>query len=127
MRTKVVRLLSSLNAIPVENPVWPGTPDVNYREGWIELKWLARWPARGGEVLLPHFTRQQQYFLRERWEAGGNAYLMLQVRREWFVFDGLTAANEVGRRSRDDLILLARGYWQNGAPPKTELMSCLSR
>jgi hypothetical protein len=118
MRQRVVRELRSLNAIAVENPVLPGTPDVNYVEGWIELKWLRSWPSRGGIVTIPHFTPQQRVWHYRRRKAGGQSWFLLQCRREWILLDGAVAAMVVNKSTREELIEAAnvtRGdYWNDG-------------
>lgn len=68
-----------------------GVPDVSYGargvQGWIELKYLDAWPARGGVVRIPHYTREQRLWLRFRGEAGGRCFLLLRVGREHLLFD----------------------------------------
>ena len=60
-RSTVTKLLKKWDAVAVENPVHPGTPDVNCILGWIELKWLRAWPVRADTVVkIEHFTRQQR-------------------------------------------------------------------
>lgn len=110
----------------MENPVKPGTPDVNYREGWIELKWLRRWPVRPDTVVaIDHFTIQQRRFLRDRWRRGGHAWLLLQVRRDWLLFPGPVAHDIVGRVTRDELNEKAHRHWTSGLADK-ELRRCLT-
>lgn len=124
-RATVIRALRPLHGVPVENPVQPGTPDVNYIDGWIELKWLRRWPRRPDSLVkLPHFTRQQRRWLRQRWERGGAAWLLLQAQREWLLFSGPTAAEHVGHATREELYHLARAMWRSGLDKK-ELVQCL--
>mgnify|MGYP005992909161 CR=1 FL=1 len=118
-------MLRGLDPIPVENPIWPGRADINYVEGWSELKQLPSWPARDGVVRIDHFTNEQRYFLRERWESGGRAYLLLQVRREWLLFDGPTAAEVVGRVNRAALVDAAIKHWPEGVDEK-ELVACIT-
>lgn len=115
MRQRVVRELRSLNAIAVENPVLPGTPDVNYIEGWIELKWLRSWPVRGGVVTIPHFTPQQRVWHYRRRKVGGQSWFLLQCKREWILLDGAVAAMIVNKTTREELIDQADGaYWPHG-------------
>lgn len=115
MRRRVIQWLKPLNAIPVENPAQPGTPDVNYVEGWIELKKLNAWPRDGEAVVrVEHFTPQQRNWLRLRRMKGGRAFLLLQVKDEWLLFDGRTAADSLGRVNRQDLERLAARHWRNG-------------
>lgn len=125
-RRKVVKYLKPLHAVPVENPIIPGTPDVNYIGGWIELKWLRRWPKLiSSTVKIDHFTPQQRHWLRKRWEMGGSAWLLLQVRLEWLLFSGVDAANYVGLVPRPDLYEFARVRWTRGLDRK-ELIQCLT-
>jgi hypothetical protein len=116
MRNRVVKALKPLDARSVENRVGPGTPDVNYIGGWVELKWMKRWPknADTSPVLLDHFTPQQRAWLRLRWKRGGRAYLLLQVGKEWLLFEGPWAAANLGRVTRPELRKGAIGSWMNG-------------
>ena len=115
MRGKVVRALRSLDAVSVENKVYPGTPDVNYIGGWVELKWLRSWPrnADTDPVKIKHFTPQQRVWLKRRWRRGGRAFLLLQAGgRDWLLFDGVTAAQIVGRVTRPELFERALMNWK---------------
>ena len=126
-RGRVVRALKPLDGMAVENPAKPGTPDVNYIEGWLELKWLRRWPARPDTVVaVEHFTPKQRRWLRRRWDRGGSAWLLLQVGREWLLFTGRDAAEYVGRLTREGLYRVARARWTSGLRDE-ELRECLTR
>lgn len=115
MRRRVIQYLRTLNAVPVENPAQPGTPDVNYVEGWIELKKLDAWPkSKDAVVTISHFTPQQRNWLTLRRRRGGRAFLLLQVKDEWLLFDGLVAAESVGRVPRAQLEYLAARHWRKG-------------
>lgn len=114
-RARVIQVLKPLNAISVENSAYPGTPDVNYVEGWIELKWLPEWPKRETTpVRIPHFTQQQRVWIMKRHIKGGNVFLLLQCRKEWLIFDGPTAFHHVGKVTRNELIDKSVKYWPNG-------------
>lgn len=125
MRRRVVDALKPLDAIAVENSAYPGTPDVNYIEGWLELKQLNKWPKRKNtKITIRHFTPQQRVWLRRRWIKGGNAFLLLKIQQEWFLFDGATAYGFVGKCTRIDLIQKSLKYWPRGLKDK-ELLDCL--
>lgn len=99
---------AKLDPVRVENPVHPGTPDVNLCDGrWIELKRVRAWPARAStKLLIPHFTPQQRVWLFRRWKyAPETTYLLLEVHavREWLLFDGDIAAKVVGRATQAHL------------------------
>ncbi len=87
MRKRLVAALKPLDAVPIENRLKAGTPDVNYVGGWMELKWLRNWPVYGGFVMLPHYTHGQRLWLRRRGKRGGVAMLVLQVNKHWLFFD----------------------------------------
>jgi hypothetical protein len=95
-------MAAKLDPVRVENPIHPGTPDVNIADGrWIELKCIPRWPVRAlTPVRIAHFTPQQRVWLYRRWRAApGSTLLLLEVRtdRQWLLFDGDVAAKIVGR------------------------------
>jgi len=127
MRKKVIRILRDFHAIPVENPIRPGTPDVNYVDGWIELKWRRDWPKRPETpVLISHFTDTQRRWLTQRRKSGGRAFLLLQIKDKWMLFEGGVAAETVGRVPKFELIAAAYRVW-TGKSVEKGLPNCLSR
>ena len=93
---------AKLDPVRVENPIHPGTPDVNIADGrWIELKCIPTWPVRASTVVrIAHYTPQQRVWLYRRWKAApGSTLLLLEVRadRQWLLFDGDVAAKIVGK------------------------------
>lgn len=113
MRRRVIQVLKKLDAIAVENSAYPGTPDVWYMEGALELKWARKWPDDPERPLrIDHFTRQQKLWLAKRWNTGGEAYLLLKVGREWLLFDGLTAGLVVGQKNKAELRDAAISTWR---------------
>jgi len=125
MRQRVVRGLRSLDAVSVENPARPGTPDVNYVEGWIELKKLRRWP-RDPDAVVPcvHFRTGQRVWIKRRARAGGRVHVLLQVGQDWLLLPGAGAAAELGYVPRARLEEMAVRVWHGGIEMK-ELKRCL--
>lgn len=125
MRRRVVRTLRPLDAVAVENPCCPGTPDVNFADGWIELKWLRSWPRDASSlVTLPHFTPQQRIWISQRWRRGGRVWVLLQVGHDWLLFDGQTAADKIGYYDRETLLVLATQCWMGGLRDE-EFVECM--
>lgn len=121
-------VLARLDPVRVENPVCcPGTPDVNYVGGWIELKYADRWPPRGGPLRIDHFTSQQRTWLRRRRAAGGRAFVLLKVgTREWLLFDGVRAADVLGEVPREQLYKECVARWTR-LPKRNEIQPLLDR
>lgn len=107
------------DATSVENPAYPGTPDIQFIDGWIECKYLEDWPARSETtVRIEHFTPQQRVWLLRRWTVckklgveHGVGWLLLYVAKtkEHLLFDGETAALHVAKEgtNREKLYELA--------------------
>jgi hypothetical protein len=127
MRGRVIKALAPLHAFAVENPVQPGTPDVNYVEGWIELKWLREWP-KGADtpVRFEHYSPQQRIWAIKRRKAGGQVWFLLQCKREWILLDAAIAAMRVNLTTREELIEIASWYSSNGLEAE-DLIVCLSQ
>lgn len=108
-RQLLIKALNKRNqdACSVENPACPGTPDLQFMDGWIECKYREDWPAREDTtVRIEHFTPQQRCWLMRRHVAckkrdtiRGYAWLVLYVAktREHLLFDGETAAFHVAK------------------------------
>jgi len=109
MRSKLVLALRELDAVAVENPACPGTPDIECTAGWIECKWVQEWPKREDTpVKLKHpLTPQQRVWLLRRTARGGLCWVMLQCRREWLLLRGDIAADHLGSVTVDRLRELA--------------------
>ena len=98
-RRGLVAALAPLDAFPVENGASPGTPDVNYIDGWIEVKLVDDWPKRAATpVRIKHFTPEQRATLLQRCLRGGRAFLLVYRpdNNEVYIFDGMYAAHAVG-------------------------------
>jgi hypothetical protein len=107
-RPDVLAALKPLDAFHVENAFRAGTPDVNYVEGWLELKWLSSWPKLAPTPLrLPDFTAQQRVFLHKRCQAGGQARVLLRVGKEWILLPGMWSAWHLGRVATKSAVLAA--------------------
>lgn len=112
-RPSVLAALRPLDAVFVENVMGSGMPDINYVEGWLELKWLKAWPVRPGTVVkLPEFTPQQRIFLLNRCRAGGSARFLLRVGKEWILLPGIWSALRLGKTAtKAEILAAAERYW----------------
>lgn len=79
----------------------------NFVDGWIELKYLPKWP-KTYDLLVPikHFTAQQKNWLVARGERGsGNVYVMLKVdgQTKSYMLFHYSVARRLGSMSRSDM------------------------
>lgn len=115
IRRFLVDKFKALDMQPIECTIKAGVPDLNYCCGWIELKYLAAWPARNDTVVrLRHYTDYQRHWLLRRYRIGGNAYLILKVGRcEWLIYDA-PRAQVIGTVSKHETIGEAKLHLQQG-------------
>ena len=109
----------------VENPLLPGTPDVNCTKGWIELKQCDKWPGGDASLRVKHFTPQQKVWLRRRWQHDQRAWLLLHCQNDFILLNGDVAAKMLGSSNRQELISASTGHWVD-ILPKEELQKCLA-
>jgi hypothetical protein len=102
--------LKPFHPVRVENGAAPGTPDINFVEGWIESKYLDHWP-RQGIVKCDHYTPQQRVFAIRRKRSSGNIWFVVQIGKEYLIFDGGVAAEHFGRVDEPTLRSLAIKVW----------------
>jgi len=105
--------LGGLHPQRVESGITPGLPDIYFIGGWIECKHVNGWPARGGPLRLSHFTPQQKAWHRMHYRCGGNSFVMLQVGRDYLLFDGHTAVQILGEATEGQLRGWATAVWKN--------------
>jgi hypothetical protein len=117
MRSQLVKLLRPLGAFAVENGgCHPGTPDIAYRDGWIECKATEQWPAKPEtRVQLDHdLTKQQRIWLMKWNRVNGCAFVMLNIAGEWLLFTGIVAAVVLGGKeggTREELYDHCIRHW----------------
>lgn len=115
MKARVVRALRPLDAVSMGITGYRGTPDVNFVEGWLELKQLKHWPKNASTIVrVPIFEKQQRVWLARRRASGGRAFLLLQVGLDWLLFDGAVAAEHVGYDTKAKLVERALKHWPEG-------------
>jgi len=76
-----------------ENSLNSGTPDVHYClnavSGWIELKYLPDYPVHADTLIhLRHFNDFQRLWLQRYYQAGGNAWLILRIKKDVYMIYG---------------------------------------
>jgi hypothetical protein len=128
LRGNVLKTLrkAGLDARPVENPVDPGFPDVEYIGGVLELKSAARWPKRSSTPLrVPHYTQQQRIWHERRAARGGRVHVLIQVGKEFLLFTGAVASLRLGHLPRTELLDFASGHWTSLSDMMSQLPSAL--
>lgn len=109
----------------IETPDTDGTPDVNYTQGWIELKNVDKRPKREDTVIqLDHYTTQQRTWIAERHSCGGRVHLMLRIERTWLLFEAPIAVLHVGNVHEAQLRKLAFRIWET-VPDRVALAEAL--
>lgn len=111
MWNRVRTALRGLDPVRIENTCELGTPDVNYVEGFVELKQVKRYPKRGGVIRVKHYTEDQKTWAIRRHHAGGRVFLFLKISNEWLLFKGHIAAEKLNKSTIEELREAACGRW----------------
>jgi hypothetical protein len=120
--TKVKPMLSGWDPQRVENSAGLGTPDVNHKHGWIELKYVEAWPVRPDTPLrVSHYTAVQKTWHLRRCMAGGRCHVLIGVGSDSVLLDGRVAHDYLGELPKDKLIEVALAYWAGGIGMKEGL------
>ena len=70
-RSTVIKALKTLDAMAVENRVKPGTPDVEFIGGWVELKYMSKWPKNTDLIVrIGHFNHKTTDLAQETGQNG---------------------------------------------------------
>ena len=124
LKKRVIHAIRKIDPVLVDNPRKPGTPDVNYIEGWVELKYKEDWPKRAGTLVkFPKFYPQQRVWLVKRSLAGGKCFVLLQVKFMYLLYEGGYAAQHFDKMTKDEMIKNAVKVWDYF--PEMELTECL--
>lgn len=107
-RKRLLKLFkdAGVPAIPVENISHPGTPDIAYPEGWIEVKTVenSQLPKRVDTPLrLSHFTPYQRRFAQQWATSGGRCYMVLVLGKMWLLLEAEYYWTFFGRHTIDQI------------------------
>ena len=116
----LIRNSLGLRMYRVENRVMKGMPDVHYIRdgvsGWIELKYMAKWPK--GRV-ASGLTLNQCLWLKEYDQHKGRCWILIRIGRDFIgLIDGKDAKEVYDRPSAKDLYSLLS--WQKHGNMKAE-------
>ena len=91
-------------------------------QGWVELKYLDRWPTRPGTLVVPNhpLTPHQRLFLHLR---GRGCFVMFQVGDIWMLFNWINGQG-VGTWNTQQTKDHALKIWP-GPPPAADLADYL--
>lgn len=103
--------LKGLDPVRIENRCESGTPDVNYVEGWIELK-IGCAPKRGGIFTIEHYSPEQRVWAIRRALAGGRVWMFVKVSNEWILLKGEIAAKYLNYTTLEELKEKAVKVWK---------------
>ena len=109
---RVRKALKGLDPVRIESRLEKGVPDVNYIEGWLELKWHRTQPKKQ-EVLfiLKHWTMEQATWHTRRSFSGGKTFVLLKISQEWLLFTCSDAAQYLNKTSLNELRTKVVGRW----------------
>jgi hypothetical protein len=126
LRGKVLKLLKPLHGVSVENNVGQGTPDVNFAEGWIELKYLHDWPKIPQSKVPFKYRPAQGAWMARRASQGGNCWWLLQVRSVYLLINAknMRGSAPIGELNRSELMRKATKCW-HGTLPQAEFIAAL--
>ena len=120
----------------IENAIGMGLPDVTFAlrspskrtgSGWIELKHRVDWPYRGHTPLyLPHFTKHQADWLRDWHGAGGRAYLLMQIERDYILLNAPDAVRVQERLLTKTMLVGCALAWGHRTFPTMQVLRCLT-
>lgn len=82
--------------------------------GWMELKFRAMPPVRPSTLCkIDHYTDDQRIWLKSKGNAGGATFLLLQLKRDFLLFDH-AQCQSVGKVTTADLYNMANWVSTNG-------------
>lgn len=115
----------------VENSAGAGTPDVTYClagvSGWVELKALDDWPVRPATTIsIPKLKKEQVEWLSRWHKAGGRAYMLLQVQRQYVLLDPMTTRDVYERTLVKEALLQRALLTHTGNFPTLRLAHLLT-
>lgn len=116
LNDRLLLALAGMDPVRVENAAGPGTPDINYCDGWIESKVIDAWPRRADTpVAVPHYVAAQRAWHVRRSVSRGQVWVVLCIEAtgEHLVFQGATAAQYLGSTNRDMMLISASLYMEN--------------
>jgi len=109
-RSTFCKKMASIDARPIENVVGAGTPDVNFIEGMVELKFLREWPKQAATPVKFHrLSPSQKVWIKRRWLRGGNVWLLARIASDYLLFRGkdVEDLNLLNQQELRDLALKA--------------------
>lgn len=122
--------------VRIENKIGLGTPDLAYvlrakgnraEAGWVELKFLPRWPVRAETpVIISSLTIDQVMWGEAHVREGGRSYLLLQAGRSYVLLKHPDVRKIFERKFRTQDVLERALVYAVGKFPTTAMLAALT-
>lgn len=110
VRGKVVRIESPLTGSGIPDTIWL-LKDTG-RVVWVELKYLDSWPVRDKTRINFGLKTEQALFLYNWCRAGGCSYILVQIGKDYLLFNGRDALDIVKKVTRKGAFSVCLCCWR---------------
>ena len=101
-------------ATRIENTTGNGVPDVTYtivKHGWIELKYIPKWPVRGPTIVKLPLRPEQKLWIESRGKLARYVWVICRIEDDFFLLNHNQAVESYEGWRREEWIERSQIHW----------------